>query len=44
MLMFLNYVLEKLDGLNVVLQSEHLRLHKIHSSIYLQYTDILNVV
>lgn len=42
MLLFLNYVLEKVDRLNIEFQSENFRLHVLHSMVYSEYKNILS--
>ena len=42
MLLFLQYILLKVDVLNVEFQSEHFRLHQLHSSVSIEYKDILS--
>ena len=40
-LLFLNYVLDKVNNLNIEFQSEHFRLHVLHSMVYSEYKNIL---
>ena len=42
MLLFLQYILLKVDVLNVEFQSEHFRLHQLHSSVSTEYKYILS--
>ena len=43
MLLFLNYVLSKVDSMNTEFQSEQFRLHKVHSVISDEYRSILGM-
>ena len=42
MLFFLQYILEKVDTLNVDFQSEHFRLHQLFLSVSTEYKNILS--
>jgi Domain of unknown function (DUF4371) len=41
MLLFVNYVIAKIDRMNVEFQSEHFRIHKVFASITDEYRNIL---
>jgi len=43
MLLFVNYVLSKVDKMNVEFQSEHFRLHKIFSNISDEYRNLMSM-
>ena len=43
MLCFLQYVLSKVNALNLEFQSEQFRLHKLHSMVSTEYKIILSV-
>ena len=40
-LMFLQYILRKVNSLNIEFQSEHFRLHRLHLMVVSEYTNIL---
>ena len=42
MLMFLQYVLQKVNKMNTKFQSEHFRLHLLHSMVLSEYRNILS--
>lgn len=42
LLLFLNYILEKVNTLNIEFQSQHFRLHVLHSMVYSEYKNILS--
>lgn len=42
MLVFLEYVLQKVNALNTEFQSEHFRLHLLHKMVSLEYSNILS--
>ena len=42
MLLFLQYILQKVNAINTEFQSEHFRLHQLHTMITFKYKSILN--
>ena len=42
MLLFLQYILQKVNAINTEFQSEHFQLHQIYTMITSEYKSILN--
>ena len=42
MLYFLQYILQKINALNIEFQSEHFRLHQLYLSVSIQYKNIIS--
>ena len=42
MLLFLQYILQKMNAINTKFQSEHFRLHQLYTMITSEYKSILN--